>query len=1058
MGHGRNVFSEKPVWFFLAVLAGQVMGLDPQRSLDQYVHRRWALQDGLPQSSITALLQTRDGYLWIGTQNGLARFDGVTFTVFNRTNSDAFASDYITSLVEDAQGSLWVGTRNGLVFLQNGRFRKPDWTDRLINPVINVMACDQQGTLWIGTDGRGLHVMRDGELTSWVPSAEPAPNHVISLCPDGSGRLWVGCRKGLYCLEGSRCDLHPTFAQDQVRSIVPSTQDGLWVATYRGVFHLTSNRVEPLDLDGESTTAMVNAILFDSDGCLWIGTEGTGLNRGVDGMVHGFSHLQDATNDSVTAILEDREKNLWVGTYTGLHLYRDGKLTTFRTQPGTAQNVIWTVYQDPGGSLYLTTNDGLSIYEEGAFRFMTVADGLSSNFVSTTYRDHRNRLWIGTYDQGITILAEDGLSFVTTKNGLTHESIRTIVEDRHHTLWIATYGGGACRFDNGSWSHLTTKNGLTSDYVFALCESARGGMWIGTDGGGLNFVHEDGIEHFGTSDGLSSDVIMALYEDSDGVLWVGTEHDGLCHIQDDRCSCVTTSEGLAGNSVFQILEDDARMLWLSSYEGICCVSKEEIQALAAGTIDRLSSHAYDEADGMRSRECNGGFQPAGWKTLNGALWFATLDGAAMIDPNHIISNTVPPPVHIEKILLDGKPVAVGPTTPIPPTVHKVEFFYTALSFCAPAKIEFRYQLQGFDSHWVNPGKRLDRIATYTNLPPGAYTFVVIACNNDGVWNQTGDTCRVQVIAPFWRTPWFIVLAALLFAAFSYFAIHLGRTYFTLIAFWKRKSFIGHYRILEKIGLGGMGTVYKAQHVMDKTKTVAIKVIRESFSLDPEQKKRFLHEASIMDQFNHPHIVKVIERGEYNQQFFFAMEFLEGPRLSELIEHEHPIGFETIQDVLCQIADALAKIHSKGVVHRDLKPENIMLTERDGRRNFVKLLDFGLAKTESLTRFTETGKVMGTVQYISPEQILEGNATPASDMYALGVIFFELVTGSRPFDGETVIQTIKAILDNDPQPPVELRPDLPEAWNRLILNMIDKDPRLRPDAASFLKELKKGLVR
>jgi serine/threonine-protein kinase len=284
------------------------------------------------------------------------------------------------------------------------------------------------------------------------------------------------------------------------------------------------------------------------------------------------------------------------------------------------------------------------------------------------------------------------------------------------------------------------------------------------------------------------------------------------------------------------------------------------------------------------------------------------------------------------------------------------------------------------------------------------------------------------------------------------ALLLFKKYLHLFAFWKKKSFIGHYRIVDKIGSGGMGIVYKASHVMADSKPVAIKVIREEYSKDPTQRKRFLNEALLVDQLDHPHIVKVFERGEHNEQLFIAMELLEGQSLTELIQDGGHIPLPVCLSIMNQLFDTMARVHAKGIVHRDLKPENILLVEQDGQKNFVKLLDFGLAKSASLTRLTETGEILGTINYLPPERISRQEFSPAGDIYSLGVVFYEMVTREKPFLGETPLDVIKQILEKEPIEPVRFRPDIPGELNVFILKMMSKKPGDRPGEKILLETI------
>lgn len=365
-------------------------------------------------------------------------------------------------------------------------------------------------------------------------------------------------------------------------------------------------------------------------------------------------------------------------------------------------------------------------------------------------------------------------------------------------------------------------------------------------------------------------------------------------------------------------------------------------------------------------------------------------------------------------------------------------------------MRFKYRLEGYDENWVDADSQ--RTAGYTNLDGGTYQFRVIACNNDGLWNLKGAAITIKVIPPFWKTWWFILLALIVFAFLSYAVIHLSRKYISMAQFWKKQKYIGKFKLVDTIGSGGMGTVYKANNLMDKKETVALKVLREDLFNDENNRKRFKQEAAIIDQLDHPNIIKIYERGQAGQNLFIAMELLEGKTLAQKITEVKKLELGEALHIMVQVADALAKIHSKSIIHRDLKPENIMLIERGQDANFVKLLDFGLAKMQHQTRLTQTGIVIGTISYMSPEQISGKGSAPASDVYALGIIFYEMITGVKPFIGETTIDIMKQILDKMPIEPIRFRFDISFELNRLIMWMLEKEQAARPHIQQVLKQL------
>jgi len=494
---------------------------------------------------------------------------------------------------------------------------------------------------------------------------------------------------------------------------------------------------------------------------------------------------------------------------------------------------------------------------------------------------------------------------------------------------------------------------------------------------------------------------------------------------------------------------------MSSNKGIFKVEKIQLNDFADGKIEKVNSINYGKNDGMRTSECNGGYQSSGCKTKDGKLIFPTTKGIVVIDPENIKINKNPPPVIIEKVLLNGNPADLISVVEVKPEINRIEVYYTALSYVNPERVKFKYRLQGFEEKWISVNVPRDRVATYTNLSAGAYTFQIMACNNDGIWNEKPASIGFLVIPPFWKSWWFTLFALLVFAIFSYMIINFFKKYITFSTFWKKQKYVGQFRLLERIGVGGMGTIYKAHNLMDKSETVAVKVLKEELFPDESHRKRFIQEAAIIDQLNHPNIIKIIERGQYRQKLFIAMELLEGVTLEKKIEQEGMLDLKEALVIMIQVTDALVKIHSKNIVHRDLKPANVMLIEKSGNQNFVKLLDFGLAKTQFQSRVTETGMVVGTINYMAPEQLDSGEFSAASDIYSLGVIFFEMVTGKKPFFQESPTELMKQILNQPAPDPNQYRTDLPVELNDLIKKMLKKEGKQRPeitDAVTLLRHL------
>ncbi len=459
---------------------------------------------------------------------------------------------------------------------------------------------------------------------------------------------------------------------------------------------------------------------------------------------------------------------------------------------------------------------------------------------------------------------------------------------------------------------------------------------------------------------------------------------------------------------------------------------------------------------MESRICNFG-NPAGWKDKTGRLWFANLAGVVSIDPAHIRKNDRVPPVLVEAGRGRQPQPADRGNSPaqwlqLAAGSKRFEFKYTALSFIRSDKIVFKYKLEGYDKEWTSAGGR--REAFYNDLRPGRYRFRVIAANADGVWNMAGASFAFYLRPFVYQTWWFMVLAALAFMVVSVLLWQLLKKYLRAVTFWKKKTQIGHFKILETIGTGGMATVYKAQDTLDKKRMVALKVLKEENFHDENQKKRFKHESLITEQLDHPHIVHIIERGEMDDCWYIAMELLHGRSLGQLIRDEGRLAIAVALDIMLQIVDALRAIHGQNIVHRDLKPENIMVSERRGRPHFVKLLDFGLAITPAQSRLTMSGVVMGTIRYLPPERISDGTSSPAGDIYSAGIILYEMLTGSKPFWSEATGEVIHRILETYPLAAGQINSLIPPDLDALIKAMIDKEPARRPTLAAVEGELRR----
>jgi signal transduction histidine kinase/ligand-binding sensor domain-containing protein len=745
---------------FLLSPGAAAQGLDPRKALTQFKLDVWTTAEDLPQNSVTALVQTRDGYVWLGTYGGLGRFDGVRFTVFDTGNTPQLRSNGIQALLEDSRGALWIGTNGGgLSRFQDGRFTTFTAADGLSSDIVRSLHEDRDGSLWIGTND-GLCRFRNGRFTVFTAKDGLANGVVRAIEEDASGVLWIGTNGGgLERREGERFRALTTkdgLPSNFIFALLRARGGAFWIGTNGGgLCRWKDGRLETFTTREGLPSNIIWSLHEDAQGSLWVGTYGGGIARFRDGKFTSLTTREGLSNDFVRAVWSDREGSLWIGTYSGgLCRLRDGKFTTYTTREGLSHDFARTILEDRSGSLWIgTTGGGLCRMRQGALRCYGAKDGLAPD-VRALHEDGAGVLWVGTAGSGLFRAKDGSFTRYTTADGLANHNVSAISGDGQGGLWIGTNGGGLSRFAGGRWTTLTTADGLAGNFILATHVDRNGTLWVGTDGAGLSRFERGRFTVFTRKDGLASDVVFCFHEDAGGTLWIGTS-GGLSRFQDGKLTTYTTREGLLDDVVFQILEDGEERFWLSGNRGISRVARSDLDAVASGSRRVVAAVGFGTADGMKSNECSGIAQPAGWKGRDGRLWFPTSGGVVVVNPARIPRNTLPPPVKVEQVVVDGEPVTAEE---VPPGKERWEFQYTALSFLAPGKVEFKYRLDGFDRDWIPAGRR--RTAYYTRLPPGRYTFRVTASNNDGVWNEAGDTRALLIRPHFYETPWFYAFLGL----------------------------------------------------------------------------------------------------------------------------------------------------------------------------------------------------------------------------------------------------------------------------------------------------------
>ncbi|HXF06398.1 MAG TPA: two-component regulator propeller domain-containing protein [Blastocatellia bacterium] len=763
------------VGLYLMTWAGipAAWALDPRKALTQYAHDVWQIEHGLPSNTIGVIVQTRDGYLWLGTDNGLARFDGLRFTVFNKANTPAFGSNRITALLEDREGALWIGTPTGLIRLKNGEWTVHTTRDGLSDNRIVSLCQDHQGNLWIGTETNGINRFANGKFTVYTQQQGLASNDVRVTYVDRRGTLWVGSAGGLSRFHNGRFIAYTAKEGVSFASVQAFSEDqegALWIGTGSGLIRFKDGTFVLISKDGFSPRTR-RTMIHDREGNLWVGTYGEGLYRLSRGTWSRLTVKEGLSDDRVLSLYEDREGSLWVGTHGGLNRLKDERVTAYTTREGLPDEWVYSVGEDRDGSLWIGTRGGLARWKEGMLITYTTAQGLPNNIVRALHVDRKGNLWIGTDGGGLVRWSQGRFIRYGQKQGLMSDRVYAIYEDRNGYLWVGTYGQGLYQVKGGKLISFTlegnrlrrvSSGASPQGFVRVIYEDRQGNLWVGARRA-LFRLRGENATFYGPQQGFSpGELVTSFHEDEDGTLWIGTYGGGLNRFRDGKFTVYTTDHGLPDNVIYQILEDGQGNLWMSSNRGIFRVSRKELSDLAQGKVASLTPSVYGAADGMKSSECNGGNQSAGCKTRDGRLWFPTTKGVVAIDPTRLRANPLPPPVVIEQIKVDGNVIDLRKTAQAPPGRGELEIDYTALSLLDPQKVRFKYRLEGFDEHWTDAGTH--RTAHYTNLPPGRYRFRVIACNNDGVWNEMGAAVEFYLEPHFYQTRWFLALAVLLLAS------------------------------------------------------------------------------------------------------------------------------------------------------------------------------------------------------------------------------------------------------------------------------------------------------
>jgi diguanylate cyclase (GGDEF)-like protein len=734
--------------------------LDPDRTITQYASRLWTTDHGLPQNTITAICQTRDNFLWLGTKAGLTRFDGIRFEVFDAGNTPEMPDSWVTSLLEDKSGRLWIGSWLGLTVYENGvfkRFRKIEET----SPTVLRVFESRTGDLWMAT-ARGLARYDGTNITAFDARHGLGPGYVRDIAEDRNGVLWVASEGGgVARLDGQRFVRFTTrdgLPSDSAWRLLVDRNGTLWVGTYKGLCRLEGKRFAPYSAP-TIPRRDIRVLFEDRFGSIWVGGHG-GISR-LQGHASASGESERGLPEQVvSAFAEDHDGSFWVGTDNGLWRLSARPFTVWGRSEGLPRDVIWAVFEDQEGVIWLGTDGaGLFALKNGRIvRSYSTAQGLPGDAINSLFEDRDGRLWIGT-DLGLASLENGKIKSWGESEGVFPRITHALGEDASRRLLVGQTGR-VLRLEASGFRDMTAAWDLVrSDPVTSFEHTSDGSLWITTAGSGARQVMPDGqVRSFDESKGLPNGYVYSLHESTQGTLWLATGGRGLCRFKNGKFTSIGHAQGMP-DDVFGAVEDARGNFWVSSHHGVVKVGIAELEAVADGRAAAVDPVVLDTADGLRSHECvDGG--PGLIRGRDGVLWFATSKGVARINPEGDWPALRPSPVVLQEIL-QNQVALPAHTRVLSAGVRNLEFRYTAPSFIAPEKVRFRYKLEGYDTGWNDAESR--RAAYYTNVRGGRYRFVVAATLDSRHWNGPETAIDLEVEKHFFESGWAYLGGVLLVA-------------------------------------------------------------------------------------------------------------------------------------------------------------------------------------------------------------------------------------------------------------------------------------------------------
>ncbi|MTI86779.1 MAG: hypothetical protein FH748_02290 [Balneolaceae bacterium] len=769
---------------------------------DPYISRAWNVEDGLPVNTVNSIFQDEQGYLWVATYDGMARFDGLEFEIYNHANTaemaqnradkvyrqegvgvwvtlendgvmlitpegkfkhfdekKGFISTTVTYMMEDSMNHMWFGTYDGLFKYENGTFNRIITRETASQNRISYIYEAPDHSIWMSTYDGLLHLY-DNQVDIYNISDTASENRFNDVLYLNNGELVVGSTNGLGVMKNGQLFEPAKFEMlkgEEVLYIYTDDEVNL-VSTSRGLYKYENNIITLLE-EQPGKSIYYKQILKDSKGIRWLlGTYGE-ISQFTEGKLRKLSKEGVIPDLYYSDIFEDRERNIWLATTrNGIIRLKSPKIDVIGKEEGLSGNNILGIFEDSKGRFWIGTRDhGVNVLE-GHFISRYREGGIMSRGIAHAFNeDHEGNIWVGYYEDGIERYNDEGVKKYKLGFEKGINDVRSIFIASDSTMWIGTHGG-LVKFDPENEEHIkyTKEDGLAGNLVRYIEEDPKGGLWLGTADGGLSYFYDGEFNTINEEEGLASDNIRSIYVDKDDsdIIWVGTENRGLNRLKEGRIDHIGLKDDLPDHIIHHISEDENGWLWMSSNKGVFKVKKSELNAYIEGNNTFYNIIQYDREEGMRNPECNGGFQQGGLKTSGNDYWFATQNGIAIIEIEPNTDNAVPPiavirNVFAEENMYDGKEITLESG------VKNFRINFHGLSYSAPEKVRFRYMLEGYDKGWKEVSN--EYWATYTDVPAGTYTFKVLAASNDGVWGRQVTTASIEVRSIFYEQTWFYFL-------------------------------------------------------------------------------------------------------------------------------------------------------------------------------------------------------------------------------------------------------------------------------------------------------------